>query len=78
MAHPNQIRAGILASTHQIAGSLDLPLGHRYRRDLTQAEQPGQMRGVTGIGLDPIPARPDQLRGRRHSAIDLRLAQRPR
>jgi hypothetical protein len=29
------------------------------------------MRSVSGIGLDPIPSRTDQLRGRGHHTVDL-------
>ncbi len=54
--NPHQIRAGIFAGPDQIAHRLHLGLGHGDRGDLTQAQQPGQMRGITGIGLDPIPA----------------------
>jgi hypothetical protein len=35
------------------------------------------MRGVTGIGLDPIPSRANQLRWCRDGAFDLNIDQRP-
>jgi len=41
-----------------------------------QADLDGQMRRVAGIGLYPIPTRPDQLRRRRDRAVDLGLPQR--
>jgi hypothetical protein len=78
MAYSHQIRAGILPGPDQIAGSLDLPLRHRYRRDLTQAQQPSQVRRIAGIGLDPITARSDQFRRCGHRALNLCLRQRPR
>jgi hypothetical protein len=49
VADPHQIGAGIFAGPHQIAYRLNLPIGHRHRRDLTQAQQLGQMRGIAGI-----------------------------
>ena len=74
--NPHQIRAGILARSHQIPHRLHVGLRHRDRGDLIQPQQPGQMRGITGIGLNPIPGRPDQLRRRSDHAVDLRLGQR--
>ena len=39
-------------------------------------QQPGQMRGVAGIGFDPIPSRADQLRRRGHLTADPGRGQR--
>ena len=78
MPDPHQIRTGILASPHQIAHRLDVPLGHPHRGDLTKPQQPGQMRGITGVGLDPIPSRALQLRRRCHQAFHPGLGDRPR
>ena len=52
--------------------------GNRDIHDLSQMQQPGQMRGITGIGLDPITGRSLQLRRGSHPAIDTRRDQRPR
>src|SRR6187200_2009754 len=41
-------------------------------------QQPGQMRGISGVGLDSIPRRSLQLRRCRHPAINTRTDQRPR
>ena len=62
MPHPHQISAGIVAGAHQITHRLDLRSRNRHRGDLTQPQQPGQMRGIPGIGLDAIPGRALQLR----------------
>ena len=35
--------------------------GHGDRGDLTQAQQPGQLCAVAGVGVGPIPARPDSF-----------------
>jgi hypothetical protein len=44
VSHPHQIGTRIFAGTHQIADCLDFPLRHGHRGDLTQPQQPGQMR----------------------------------
>lgn len=44
MPYPHQISTGILAGPRQIADRLDLTLGDRHFGDLTQPQQPGQMR----------------------------------
>ena len=72
---PHQIRAGILAGTHQITHRLHLSFRNGDRGDLTKTQQPGQMRGITGVGLDPIPRRADQLRWRRYDTLDLGVGQ---
>ena len=78
MPDPHQIGAGIFAGPHQIAHCLYLGVGHGDRGDLTQTQQPGQMCGVTSVGLDPVPAGADQLRWRSHHAVDVGLAQSSR
>ncbi len=75
MPHPHQIRAGILASPHQVTHCLHLSIGNGDRGELTPPQQAGQMRGITGVGIDPIPGRTDQLRWRRHHAFDLGIGQ---
>ncbi len=52
-----------------------LTLGDRDRGDLTQPQQPGQVRGVPGVGFDPIPSRADQFRWRCNRAVNVRLSQ---
>ena len=52
----HQISAGIVADAHQITHHLDLRRSNRHRGDLTQPLQPGQTRGIPGIGLDASPA----------------------
>jgi hypothetical protein len=49
MPYPHQVSAGIFTSPHQIANRLNLALGNGYRGDLTQPQQPGQMRRISGI-----------------------------
>jgi len=78
MPHPHQISAGIFAGPHQISDRLDLTLGHRHFGDLTQTQQPGQMRGIAGSGLDPIPGRALQLRRRGNQALHPGRGDRPR
>jgi hypothetical protein len=54
---------GAVAGTDQVTGRF-LDLGrYSYRGDLAQAQQPGQVQCVPGIGLDPVPAGTLQLRG---------------
>jgi hypothetical protein len=78
MSHPHQIGAGIFTGTHQIAERLDFPPRHPHRGGLTQPQQPGQMRGIAGVGLDPIPSRALQLRRRGNQALHPGLVDRPR
>ncbi|GFG99567.1 hypothetical protein MHIP_00510 [Mycolicibacterium hippocampi] len=75
--HPHQIGAGVLAGPHQIAHRLHLSLGNRDRGYFAQPQKPGQVRGIAGIGLDPIPSRADQLRRCRDHAVDLGISQCP-
>lgn len=62
----HQVPAGILSGTHQIAGSFFGLGGHPHRGELTDAQQPGQALGVAAVGLDLVPGRALQLRGRHH------------
>jgi hypothetical protein len=78
MPHPHQIGAGIFTGPNQITDRLDLTLGHGYRGDFTQPQQPDQMRGITGIGLDPIPGWTLQLRRCGDQAFHPGLGERPR
>jgi hypothetical protein len=66
----HQIAAHVLAGPHQIPRRLLRHTRHRHRHDLAQVQQPGQVPGVPQVGLDPVPARALQLRGRRHLALD--------
>ena len=59
----HQIPAAVLAGPHQIPGGFLAAAGNRHLGDLAQMQQPGQMRGITGIGLDPIPGRADHFDG---------------
>ena len=52
----HQIPAAVLAGPHQIPRRFLLHTRDRHRDDLAQVQQPGQMPGIAGIGLDPIPA----------------------
>ena len=45
----HQIPAAVLASAHQIPGRFLSRAGDRHLHDLTQVQQPGQMRRITGI-----------------------------
>jgi hypothetical protein len=78
MPYPHQVDAGIFTSPHQIANRLNLALGNGYRGDLTQPQQPGQMRRISGIGLDPIASWALQLRRRSDHAFHPGLIDRPR
>ena len=69
MPHPHQISAGIVAGPYQITHRLDLRRRDRHRGDLTQPQQPGQMRGVFRVGFDTISGRALQLRRRRNEAF---------
>jgi hypothetical protein len=76
--HRHQIAPAIVAGTHQIPSSLLGGAGDRDLHDLSKMEQPGQMCGVTGIGLDPITRGALQLRRGSHPAIDTGRDQCPR
>src|SRR4029453_15717295 len=78
MPHPHQVSAGIFTSPHQIANRLDLTLGNGYRGDLTQPQQPGQMRRISCVGLDPVPSWALQLRRRSDHAFHPGLIDRAR
>ena len=47
----HQITTAILTGPHQIPGRLLNDCRHPYLDDLAQVQQPGQMRGITGIGV---------------------------
>lgn len=49
MPSRHQIPTAILPSSHQIAGGFLGRTGNRDLHDLTQMQQPGQMRGIAGI-----------------------------
>ncbi len=74
----HQIDPAVLARPDQIARRLLRNARHRDRGDLTQAQQPSQMRGVAGVGLDPITGRALQLRRRRDDAVDPSSHQHPK
>ena len=77
MPRRHHIPAAVFAGPDQIPGGFLLHAGNRHRHDLAQMQQPGQMPGVAGIGLHPIPRRPLQLRRRRHHTLDPRPNQAP-
>jgi hypothetical protein len=66
---PHQVRADVLAGPHQIPGGFIRVTRNPHRRDLSQQGQPGQMLGVAGIGLYPVPGRPLKLRGCRDQTL---------
>jgi hypothetical protein len=53
----HQAGAGIFAGPDEITDRFDIAFGHGDRGDLTQAQQPGQLCAVAGVGVGPIPAR---------------------
>ena len=73
----HQVTAGVLPGPHQVTRSLLVHGRNRHRGDLVQAQQPGQMQGVLGVGLDPVTRRALQLRRRHDLAPDPRRHQRP-
>lgn len=52
---PHEIRADVLAGPHQILGCLLRGGRDPHRGDLAQQGQTGQMLGIPGIGLHPVP-----------------------
>ena len=54
--------AAVLASLHQITRCFLGGAGDCHCGDLPQMQEPRQMRGIVGVGLDPVPGRADQLR----------------
>jgi hypothetical protein len=66
----HQIPTTVLTSPHQITGRFLGHRGNRHLNDLSQMQQPGQMRRVARIGFDPIPSRALQFRRRRHQTVD--------
>jgi hypothetical protein len=69
--YSHQAGAGIFAGPDEITYRFDIAFGHGDRGDLTQAQQPGQLCAVAGVGVGPIPARPDQLRPRSHHTLNV-------
>jgi hypothetical protein len=67
--YSHQAGAGIFAGPDEITDRFDIAFGHGDRGDLTQAQQPGQLCAVAGVGVGAIPARPDQLRPRSHHTL---------
>ena len=63
---PHQIRAGRFPGPDQVPGGLLLGGGDPHRSELIQAQQLGQVQGIAGVRLDPVPGRPLQLRGGHH------------
>jgi len=49
MPGAHQVTATVLTGPHQIPGRFLDHAGHRDLGDLTQMQQPSQMRGITGV-----------------------------
>jgi len=62
----HQITTHVLPDPDQIPSGFLRHGRDRDRRHLNEAQQPGQVQGVLGVGLDPIAGRALQLRRRRH------------
>lgn len=67
---PPPVTAHILSGPDQVPSRPRVRTRDRYRHDLAQVEQPGQVPGIPGIGLDPVPTGPLNRRGRRDQALD--------
>lgn len=67
---PHQVRPDVLAGTDQIPGGLIREARNPYRGYLPQQGQPGQMFGVAGISLHPVPGRTLELGRCRNQALD--------
>lgn len=65
MPGSHEVAAAVVTGPHQVTGSFLAGGGDPHCGDLSKMEQSGQMSGVAGIGLDPVPSRTDQLRWRR-------------
>lgn len=50
----HQAPAGVFPRTHEIAGGFLLDRGNSHRGDFVHSQQPGQMLGVTRIGLHTV------------------------
>jgi hypothetical protein len=50
----HQVTAAVLPGPDQIPGCFLLDGRDRHRGDLVQAQQPGQVDRVPGVGLDPV------------------------
>ena len=57
VAGGHQIAAAVLAGPHQVTGRLLVALGTVTAVICAQMQEPGQMRGIAGIGFDPVPGR---------------------
>ena len=62
MPGPHQILPGGFPGADQIPGGLLGRARDPHRHNLIQPQQPGQMQGVSRVGLHPIPGRAMQLR----------------
>ena len=62
MPGAHQVTTGVLTGTDQIPGSLLIRSRNRHRGELVQAQQPGQMDRVLGVGLHPVAAGSLQFR----------------
>jgi hypothetical protein len=78
MPSGHQVPANVLTSPDQVAGRLRLRGRDRHLDDLAEMQQPGQVAGIAGTGLDPVPAGVLQLRRRRHQARHVLGPQEPR
>ena len=73
---PHQVRPGRLPRPDQITGVLLLHARHRHSTDLPDVQQPRPAPGIAPVGLDPIPRRAFQHRGRHHHTADPRRGER--
>ena len=71
---PHQVTGGF-TGPHQVTGGFLAGAGDRHRGDLTQMKEAGQMRGIPGVGFDPVAGGADQLRRRGHLTGDPRRSQ---
>jgi len=71
----HQIPAAVFTGPHQVTGGFLAGAGDRHRGDLTQMKEAGQMRGIPGVGFDPVAGGADQLRRRGHLTGDPRRSQ---
>ena len=55
MPGSHQVAAAVFAGADQIPGGFLRRVGNGYGGDLTQMQQPGQMRGITGSVLTRSP-----------------------
>lgn len=63
----HQVRPAVLPCPDQVPGCFLIGRGNPHPGDLSQLQQPGQVQGVTGVCLDPVPGRALEFgRGRDH------------